>query len=161
MQLALLFTLAALQAPDAILDRFPGEWTSKEEATRPDGSKLAFTLDGKYRRIFQGKAILMEETLNLPGGRKSENLIVLRFDAVAKKYRAVWQTDGGPEPLTFTGTATADALSLVDDKGNLKIEYQFVKDGFFKAQLLAKQGEGWRIATVAEYTRTAKPAEVK
>ena len=161
MHLALLFSLAALQAPDAILDRFPGDWTSKEEAVRPDGTKVAFTLAGKNRRVFQGKAILMEETLDLPGGRKAENLIVLRFDATAKKYKAVWQTDSNPEPMTFVGTATADTLSLVEDKGNYRIEYQFVKDGFFKAQLLAKQGAGWRVATNAEYTRSAKPADVK
>jgi len=142
--------LVVLATPsDPVFDKLVGEWTSKEESIRADGSKVAFTLKGTNRLVLGGSMLQIEEELALPAGRKSHNLILMRPEAGG--YQVWWHTDGQAKPLTFSGKADGNKLTLTGE--TLKIEYDFVKDGFYKAQLLVKTGETWRVATVAEYTK--------
>jgi hypothetical protein len=144
-----LFLAAFSPTGDPVFEKLIGEWTSVEESIRPDGSKVPFTLTGINRMVLGGSMLQIEEELSLPVGRRSHNLILMRGEGAG--YKVWWHTDREDKPAVFEGKADGNKLTLTSE--TLKIEYEFVKDGFYRAQLLVKSGETWRVATTAEYTR--------
>lgn len=157
----LLATLALIQdQPIKKLEFLAGDWQSTESASNPDGTKTEFKLTGTNRWIFDGKALRIEESFEIPGTGKFENLILMNYDEREKVYRAWWFTNRSAKPLEFTGAFVDKTfvLTTVDRKPapNLRITYKNITDAKFDASLEVERDGKWAMQTVAEYKRVKK-----
>jgi hypothetical protein len=139
-----------------------GEWSSVERSTAPGRDPVDFTLDGKNEWSLGGAAIRIEETLHLPGGTKSYNLIIIRWDAQAKNYRMSLYVSAAPNAREFTGSIESNNLIFVHTpepgKGSpLRITYAPKNATECDALLEVKVGDNWEVRTVAKYTKKAPP----
>lgn len=137
------------------LKRFEGEWESHETTKGASGKEMPFVLKGKNRWILEGRFLQIDESFKVEG-TKYANHILMTFDEAAKKYRLWWFSNGSSNPIVFTGERADQSLTMVQDAGRLRIRYDFVKDGRYKAKLEVKRGEEWTEQTVAEYVRKKK-----
>ena len=131
-----------------------GDWESKETTKGPDGKDLTFTLKGKNRWILDGTTLRIEESFEIPGVGKFENLILMTYDARDKVYRAWWFTNRGAKPVEFSGKFTDANFELAGER--LRINYKPTGDGTYDATLEVLREGKWESQTVAKYRRTAK-----
>lgn len=158
-----LAALGMAQKPNAELSKLSvllGKWESHEESTGPDGKSTKFVLQGTNTWVLNGKFLQIKEEFEIPGVGKIENLILMGFDPKAKRYHAWWYTSNAPVPIEFEGDFDGKnfTLTTVGDTGRppLRIRYDFLEDGHYKAVLEVKREDAWKLATEAEYKRTAK-----
>jgi len=133
-----------------------GEWTSHETTKGRDGKEVPFDLKGKNAWILEGNFLQMDESFEVPGEGKFSNHILLSYDKAAKTYRAWWFASSNAKPLVFTGFRTEKTFVLSQEEGRLRISYDLLEDGHYKARLEGKRGDEWSLLTEAEYHRTRK-----
>jgi hypothetical protein len=142
------------------LDFLLGDWESKESATGADGTKVDFTLKGTNRWVLDGTYLRIEESFEIPGRGKQENLIMMTYDARDKAYRAWWYTKGAGKPIEFTGAFVEKDFQLTSEAKApypaLRVTYKLVTDGRYDATLEVGNDGKWRVQTVAGYRRTKK-----
>lgn len=131
-----------------------GEWTSHETTKDRQGKEQPFDLKGKNVWILEGTFLQMDESFEVPGDGKFGNHILLTFDKGAKKYRGWWFTNSSPQPLTFTGERAEKTFVLTQEAGRIRISYDLLEDGHYRAKLEVKRGDNWQTETEAEYRRT-------
>lgn len=155
----LAFSAVLQDQPIKKLEFLVGDWQSKEEATSPDGKKTEFTLDGTNRWIFDGNALKIEESFQVPGVGKFENLILMTYDTRDKTYRAWWYTNRSPKPIEFTGDFVEKNFVLTTVSGStpkLRVTYKNIGSDKFDAALEVDRQDKWVTQTVATYTRKKK-----
>ena len=131
-----------------------GKWESHEKAKGPGGTEVSFTLKGTNAFILDGKGLQIDEAFEVEG-RKFANHILMTHDAAAGKYKAWWFTAGQPSrPLVFSGVLSEKAFILTTDDDRVRISYDLIKDGEYKAKLEVKRNDAWETTTTAEYKRT-------
>jgi len=131
-----------------------GEWTSHETTKGSDGKEIPFDLKGKNTWVLEGTTLQMDENFEVPGQGKFSNKILLSYDKGAKQYRAWWFSSSSPRPLVFTGQRTEKAFVLSQEEGKLRISYDLLEDGHYKAIVEVKRNDNWTLLTEAEYRRS-------
>jgi hypothetical protein len=133
-----------------------GDWRSHESTKSADGKVIPFDLQGKNAWILEGQYLQIDEGFEVEGQGRFANQILLTFDNAAQKYRAWWFTNRSPQPIVFSGERTEKTLVLTQDAGRIRIAYDLLEDGHYKASVQVKRGETWETQTTAEYHRSHK-----
>jgi hypothetical protein len=131
-----------------------GNWESKETTKGPDDKEVEFTLKGKNSMILDNRCLQIDEAFEV-SGRKFANHILMNYDPRIKKYRIFWFTNGRSLPHTFTGVKVDKQYVLTSDDERMRITYNFLEDGHYKAEVAMKNEDKWEPHTVAEYRRTS------
>lgn len=157
------FSTASAQKPSAEMAKLSillGKWESHETSESPDGKKTPFVLQGRNTWAHEGRYLQISEHFEIAGAGKFENLILMGFDPSAKLYRAWWYTNNIATPLVFEGDFDGKRLTLtgIQEKKRplLRINYDFLEEGHYKATLEIRRDDKWTIATTAEYRRISK-----
>lgn len=145
-------------APEKRLEFLLGNWESKE-VTTSGTQEIEFTLKGTNRWTLGGTTLQIDETFKIQD-RDFANHILIRWIPAAKHYKMWWFTKSGPEPLVFKGTFVSENNLVFEpfdekDARQLKIIYDILGPGHYKARLEMKDGDKWVVRTRAEYKRTS------
>lgn len=131
-----------------------GDWTSHETTKGADGKEIPFDLKGTNTWVLEGTALQMDESFEVPGQGKFSNKFLLSYDKGAKLYRAWWFSSSSPKPLVFSGQRTEKAFVLTQEDGRLRISYDLLEEGHYKAIVEVKRSDTWALLTEAEYRRS-------
>jgi len=151
---------SAQEAPKADplngLEFLLGNWESKEKTKGQDGKEIEFTLKGKNARTLDGRYLEIKEEFEIAGAGKFANLILMTFDPRLGKHRAWWFSNRSRAPIAFTAVKTEKNFVMTSDDDRMRITYDILGDGHYKAVVDIKQADKWEPTTFAEYRRTSK-----
>ncbi|AIE86777.1 DUF1579 family protein [Fimbriimonas ginsengisoli] len=133
-----------------------GSWESKETTKGPEGKEVAFTLKGKNTLILEGRYLQIDEAFEVAEMGKFANHILFNFDPSVRKYRGYWFMNHRAQPIVFTGVLGDKQFVITDADEKLRITYDLLEPGHYKAEVAIKRDDKWEVNTTAEYRRTGE-----
>jgi len=132
-----------------------GHWHGKQ-VFNTGGAPLSGDVHSEVVPAVGGR--YLRETLNvtMPGGRNSDTLHMLTWDAASKEYKAWWFNDTSTDPTEFSGELKGGTLSMSAKTGGgieLRVMYHKVSQSEFTYQLEMHQGAKWQQLFKTDYVR--------